>query len=98
MNHGARSDGATDQRHRSALARHDEGQRPTANLARHDHDLPPAGLFLDEPAIDTCRSPTLTQVTQKALAFLQKAVRKNGGPGGTRTHIPRSTNPALFAC
>src|SRR5438874_1200135 len=41
----ARCDPLADQRDSGGLARHDEWQRATADLARHNHDLALARLF-----------------------------------------------------
>jgi len=48
----AGSDTLPDQRNRRALAGYDERQRPAHDLAGDDDNLPLAGLFLDEPAIN----------------------------------------------
>lgn len=46
MNNCARSDVLSDQRHRIALARHNERPGATVHFADHNHDLALASLFL----------------------------------------------------
>ncbi len=52
MNDRARRDVLTNQRHRIALARHDERQGAAHDFARNNHDLALAGLFLGKTTVN----------------------------------------------